>query len=413
MALTALQRLVAGASSFFNPAQPAANASIYDLARADAQRQSMGALGAGLIGAAVPQTPLMRAQALQQAFGSMGNMGTNVYNAAQARLMAQRAETAAAQEAAQNRFFAQGGAAGAPVSVQDGGFAAGVAPVSMPGAMQFPGGLSAEEWNAVTSIGNVNPEAGTSFFTSLVENKAKQKQGGFEGSKSLVGVIDEEGKYFNTMIDINGEPVRPRGAVGALKQLNPYDIANQRASGTATGRAIGEATAAAPTKVTNAVEARSVITDILNPNNRAALEAVTGSLEGSLPPGYALETLSPLTSGVNDMALKINNLQSKITVEGIEAFRGTGAFSDKEGQVAATLVADLSRIRDTDEFVATLQKLDATLAAAEQRQRLIEGGMDPAEARKQVEISGATAGTATSNGAAAPSASNNDPLGIR
>ena len=67
MALTALQRLVAGASNFFNPAQPVANASIYDLARADAQRQSMSALGAGLIGAAVPQTPLMRAQALQQA----------------------------------------------------------------------------------------------------------------------------------------------------------------------------------------------------------------------------------------------------------------------------------------------------------------------------------------------------------
>jgi len=412
MALTALQRLVAGASNFFNPQTPA-NASIYDLARADAQRQSLSALGAGLIGAAVPQTPLMRAQALQQAFGSMGNMGTNVYNAAQARLMAQRAETAAAQEAAQNRFFAQGGAAGAPVSVQDGGFAAGVAPVSMPGAMQFPGGLSAEEWNAVTSIGNVNPEAGTSFFTSLVENKAKQKQGSFEGSKNLVGVFDEKGKFFQTYVDINSNIVRPPDAEGKVRFATPQEINSQKAAGTAIGGAAGAATAAAPTKVTNAVEARSVIAEILDPNNRAALKEVTGSLEGSLPPGYALETLSPFTSGVNDMALKINNLQSKITVEGIEAFRGTGAFSDKEGQVAATLVADLSRIRETDEFVATLQKLDSVLAAAEQRQRLIEGGMDPAEARKQVEISGATAGTATSNGAAAPSASNNDPLGIR
>lgn len=92
MALSDLQKMVAG---MFYPAQPAANASIYDLARADAQRQAMSSLGAGLIGAAVPQTPLMRAQALQNAFGNMGNMGTNVYNAAQARLMAQQAESAA------------------------------------------------------------------------------------------------------------------------------------------------------------------------------------------------------------------------------------------------------------------------------------------------------------------------------
>ena len=70
MALTALQKLVAGASNIFNP-QPAANASIYDLARADAQRQMMASLGAGLVGAAVPQTPLMRAQALQQALAML------------------------------------------------------------------------------------------------------------------------------------------------------------------------------------------------------------------------------------------------------------------------------------------------------------------------------------------------------
>lgn len=95
MALSDLQKMVAG---MFYPAQPAANASIYDLARADAQRQSLSGLGAGLLAAAVPQTPMMRAQALQQAFGSMGNMGTNVYNAAQARLMAQQAESAARRD---------------------------------------------------------------------------------------------------------------------------------------------------------------------------------------------------------------------------------------------------------------------------------------------------------------------------
>lgn len=108
MALTDLQKMVAG---MFYPAQPAPNASMYDLARADAQRQSMAALGAGLIGAAVPQTPLMRAQALQSAFAGMGNMGTNVYNAAQARLMAQKAESEAAQLAADQEWLQSRGLA--------------------------------------------------------------------------------------------------------------------------------------------------------------------------------------------------------------------------------------------------------------------------------------------------------------
>ena len=116
MALSDLQKMVAG---MFYPAQPAANASIYDLARADAQRQSMSALGAGLIGAAVPQTPLMRAQALQQAFGSMGNMGTNVYNAAQVRLLEQKQkmeEAAAARDADLVSRLAGGGNVSTPIA---------------------------------------------------------------------------------------------------------------------------------------------------------------------------------------------------------------------------------------------------------------------------------------------------------
>ena len=138
MALTALQRLVAGASNFFNPAQPAANASIYDLARADAQRQSMSALGAGLIGAAVPQTPLMRAQALQQAFGNMGNTSANIYNAAQLRLAEQKLGQEQKTADAQRKYLQSMGIGVAPLSqslvtagmpVREGGFAANVAPI--------------------------------------------------------------------------------------------------------------------------------------------------------------------------------------------------------------------------------------------------------------------------------------------
>jgi len=135
MALSDLQKMVAG---MFYPAQPAANASIYDLARADAQRQSMSALGAGLIGAAVPQTPIMRAQALQNAFANVGNMGTNVYNAAQLRLAEQKLGQEQRAADAQRKYLQSMGIGVAPASqslapsglpIRDGGFAANVAPV--------------------------------------------------------------------------------------------------------------------------------------------------------------------------------------------------------------------------------------------------------------------------------------------
>lgn len=104
MALSDLQKMVVG---MFSPGQAPANASIYDLARADAQRQALAQLGMGLVGAAVPQTPTMRAQALQQAFGSMGNMGTNIYNSAQARLMMKQLEQAEAEGARDAAFNAR------------------------------------------------------------------------------------------------------------------------------------------------------------------------------------------------------------------------------------------------------------------------------------------------------------------
>ena len=141
---SAYQLLMGGLRNMFQPQQPAANASIYDLARADAQRQSMSALGAGLIGAAVPQTPLMRAQALQQAFSNVGNTSANVYNAAQLRLMEQKLANEQKAEAGTLSYLNSLGQR-APMSstlvpsgsaVRDGGFSAGVAPMQ---SMAFSG----------------------------------------------------------------------------------------------------------------------------------------------------------------------------------------------------------------------------------------------------------------------------------
>lgn len=90
----------------FSPKNPQnVSGSIYDMARRDAQNQALARIGGGLMAAAVPQTPLMRAQALQGAFGGLGDVGTGVYNAAQARLMAQKAEADERRQKAADASF--------------------------------------------------------------------------------------------------------------------------------------------------------------------------------------------------------------------------------------------------------------------------------------------------------------------
>ena len=210
MALTALQRLVAGASNFFNPAQPPANASIYDLARADAQRQSMSALGAGLIGAAVPQTPLMRAQALQQAFAGAGNMNTNVYNAAQARLMAQKAESEARQLAADEAWLQSRGMAPQSTSIAGQLPNESITELSMDSAASrlaqpLPPSVAPVKTGVLTEddIRNINenipPSERASFTRSLIRERMLEQAKPFKPPAAPSGyrnIVDEGGNVI-------------------------------------------------------------------------------------------------------------------------------------------------------------------------------------------------------------------------
>lgn len=87
MALSTIQQRLLG---ILTPTAPAAGASIYDQARYDAQKAAMARFGMGLVAAAVPQTPAMRAQSLAQAFGSIGNTANEAYNMAQIKLAEQK-----------------------------------------------------------------------------------------------------------------------------------------------------------------------------------------------------------------------------------------------------------------------------------------------------------------------------------
>lgn len=99
--LTDLQKMVAGmfmpASSTRNPQN--VSGSIYDLARQQEQARAMQRLGGNLMAAAVPQTPLMRAQAMQNAFSNIGGSSTDTYNTAQMLLAEQKARQQAARDA--------------------------------------------------------------------------------------------------------------------------------------------------------------------------------------------------------------------------------------------------------------------------------------------------------------------------
>lgn len=133
----------------FRPQQAPAGASVMEQAQADARNQMLGRLGFGLLAAAIPQTAAQRTQALQQAFGGMGDMGTSVYNNAQLRIAQQKMEREQKAEEAQARLLQGLGQApsiaarlapvGAPV--REGGFASQVAPVqSMAPVLPAPQG---------------------------------------------------------------------------------------------------------------------------------------------------------------------------------------------------------------------------------------------------------------------------------
>jgi hypothetical protein len=409
MALSDLQKMVAG---MFYPAQPAANASIYDLARADAQRQSMSALGAGLIGAAVPQTPLMRAQALQSAFAGAGNMGTNVYNAAQARLMAQKAEADAQRSSAMANFFSQGAApqtdSVAAVQAPVGEFrelpvAAARIMEPQPPTVNFPGGLNAQQWGAVQQAGSIDPDEGIKLYSALVKKNAGASEDGFTGSKNLVGAFDEKGTFFQTYVDINGNIVRPSGAEGNVRFATPQEINAQKAEGTATGRMAGETRGGAPAAITAADKTINLIDKILSD---PALPNVVGDIQGRFDDPSFIK-FNAGESGVATVN-RINQLKAKGFIQAINSTDIKGALSDAEGMKLDSAETALSRVMSEESFREEMLAYRDIAERAKQRQALIEAGKTEAEARAEVPESPFVEGTTTTP----PAASTGVPEGI-
>lgn len=119
----------------FRPQAAPAGASAYDQAMAQAQSNALARFGMGLVGAAVPQTPMMRAQALQGAFAGFGNINQDAaenlkMQLAQRELQKQDVLTANQEKLIKSLTEPSSATmvpSGAPI--REGGFAGGVAPV--------------------------------------------------------------------------------------------------------------------------------------------------------------------------------------------------------------------------------------------------------------------------------------------
>lgn len=420
MALSDLQKMVVG---MFSPGQTPANASIYDLARADAQRQAIAQLGMGLVGAAVPQTPIMRAQALQQALSSVGNIGTNTYNSAQARLMAQRAEADIARQKASEAFYGQKitpTIVPAPEPVGEfreipSAARRLITPPPPTVKVSFPGGLTEGQWSSVQALADKKDfEAADQLLASFVAKNAEDS--GFEGSKTLIGVVDENGKYFNTYLDIDGNPRRPKGAVGELKQLNPYDVAKQKSAGNVEGKSESEAKTGAPAAINAADKTINLIDSILE---SPSLDAVVGDFQGRFDDPTIIRSI-----GGNGAVLTVNRirqLKAKGFIQAINTTDLKGALSDAEGLKLDDAENALNRVLDEESFRKELMTYRDIIVRAKQRQALIESGKTEAEARQIVPesplLSGVQESPQNSPVSQQPNPSistdSNDPLGIR
>lgn len=145
---------------------------------------------------------------------------------------------------------------------------------------------------------------------------------------------------------------------------NEADIATgaaaeaENARGTVEGTAAGEANVGAADAARKAQAGVDLITSIIND---PALGAITGNIEGRLPPG-----IRGGQAGV-DLAAKIEQLQGQVFLQAFESLKGGGAITQIEGVKAEQAMARLNRAQSQEAFKAALVELLEVYDSARQR----------------------------------------------
>lgn len=427
---SAYQLLMNGFRNTFAPTAPA-GASIYDQARADAQRQAMAQLGMGLVGAAVPQTPTMRAQALQQALASVGNIGTNTYNSAQARLMAQRAEADIARQKASEAFYGQKITPTiVPAPEPVGEFrelpdAARrlITPPPPTVKVSFPGGLTEGQWSSVQALADRKDfEAADQLFARLVTKNAEGAGAGEDTYGSILFITDKATGLPQAVLPKKGGgyvPIAPPGQV-----ITPDQLAGLKASETEKGKLGAQEQAGAPDAIAQADLNLQNIDTLLEGD---AIDVAYGPVAGALDPTSAAGIAYNVSTGgkFGAAVALVDQIDFGSFAEGIKLFTGKGALSDAEGKVARGIKARLARTQDPASARQALMEFRAIVEVGKRRSELLNQknpatGKPYTKAEAFAAVPALDAGLGEQKPTPSPkvpevplSIDSNDPLGIR
>lgn len=148
----------------------------------------------------------------------------------------------------------------------------------------------------------------------------------------------DAGTHFVLLDPITRQPV------GTIPKDNRGE-ASEKAVGTATGKAQGEAIVNLGSAIAGAESAIKVIDEIYNDPN---LESVTGMIQGRLP---------PLTQGGTDLVTKIDQAKGKVFMEAYTTLKGGGQITEVEGKKAEQAIARLNRAQSVEAYKAALDDL--------------------------------------------------------
>ena len=146
------------------------------------------------------------------------------------------------------------------------------------------------------------------------------------------------------------------------------------------GPAAAEQAAAAGAQSQAAATAQDSIALINSVLNDPRLGAVTGMIQGRLP---------PLTQSGTDLVTRIEQLQGQAFLQAFESLKGGGSITEREGLAAQNAIARLNRAQSKEAFEEALKELRAIMERGLQR---ASGGQSAAQPSSGTEINGVVVG---------------------
>jgi hypothetical protein len=171
----------------------------------------------------------------------------------------------------------------------------------------------------------------------------------FEDESFGFGVLGKDGSF---------KPVEtPPGA----KMLDPRSLNQEKAFGTATGKATGEAAVSAPGDIATGKVALDLVNQIKTSPELGWATGTSAGMGGNMVPGTGRFGFQNL----------VDQAKSGAFLTAIQEMRGLGALSNAEGQAATQAITRMNTALSTQDF----------LRAVDDYERIVKTGMERAQAR--------------------------------